>query len=348
MNADWKAFLLEKGALFDGEKLVSFGSPESERSSLNKGSVVCDLSNQGLIKVHGEDAESFLQNQFTNDIRNITIDTHQLTAWCSPKGRIIATFRVFKKANSYYLSLSHDLIEHVIKKLRLYVMMSKVTIEDVSETIIHFGFTGEHAEEKLAEILEAQSAHLPTETSQTTSYKTVSILRLPSSIPCFEIFSEIDDAKTLWDNCANKAAQASNDRWAYLNIRSGLPQISEANTESWIPQMVNYIAVDGVDFKKGCYPGQEVVARLNYLGKTKRRMYRIRINTKQLPNINDTIISETDKQAGKILNAAKSPNGHIEALSVLKIAESEKPLTLSLDENATIKLLELPYSLNES
>lgn len=348
MNTDWKAFLLEKGALFDGEKLESFGSPESERSTLTKGSVVCDLSNQGLIKVHGEDAESFLQNQFTNDIRNVTIDTHQSTAWCSPKGRIIVTFRAFKQADSYYLCLSHDLVEHVIKKLRMYVMMSKVQIEDVSETMIHFGFTGEQAGEELIEILEAQSAQLPTETPQTTSYKTVSILRLPGSTPRFEIFSEIDDAKVLWDSCANKATQTNSDNWAYLNIRSGLPQISEASTESWIPQMVNYIAIDGVDFKKGCYPGQEIVARLNYLGKTKRRMYRIQINTKQLPDINDTIVSETDKQAGKILNIAINPDGHIEALAVLKIAESEKTLTLSIDDRATIKLLELPYSLDES
>jgi len=347
MNTDWKAFLLEKGALFDGKKLESFRSHESERSTLSESSVVCDLSNQGLIKVHGEDAESFLQNQFTNDIRNVTIDTHQSTAWCSPKGRIIATFRVFKQADCYYLCLSHDLVEHVMKKLRMYVMMSKVTIEDVSKSMIHFGFAGKHVEDTLKEIIEGEGGFIPTETSQTLSYKTSSILLLHSAIPRFEFFGELDDAKVLWDGFANKATQTSSEHWDYLNIRSGLPQISEASSESWIPQMVNYIAIGGVDFQKGCYPGQEIVARLNYLGKTKRRMYRILINTDQLPAINDSIVSENNAAAGKILNVVINPDGKAEALAILKIAEAENKLTLATNNEATITMLDLPYSVDD-
>ncbi len=144
-----------------------------------------------------------------------------------------------------------------------------------------------------------------------------------------------------------KAAPVSSGGWHYLNILAGLPVITKDSSEAWIPQMVNYIAIGGVDFKKGCYPGQEVVARLNYLGKTKRRMYHIQINTDVLPNVNDAISSKDDQEAGKILNAVINPDGKIEALAIIKIAEAEKELALSIDKEATINLLDLPYSVDD-
>ena len=341
INADWKTFLTEKGAFFSSTKL--------DKDTLSSASVLCDLSNHGLIKVHGEDAESFLQNQFTNDIRNVNDSTYQTSAWCSPKGRIIATFKIFKQADSFYLSLSADLIDHVINKLRMYVMMSKVTLEDVSESFIHFGLSGKHSEELLNKALASTGeTKAPITSPQISTYKTLSILRMPDASPRFEIFGGLDDAKELWESCAEDAIQTNSDYWDYLNILSGLPQISEASSESWIPQMINFIAVDGVDFQKGCYPGQEVVARLNYLGKTKRRLFRVEISSDQLPAINDAIQSESDKQAGKILNAAFNPDGIVEALAVLKITETEKPLTLTENNNATVTLLDLPYPVNDS
>ena len=324
---DWKAFLSENNTEF--------------KNITNSSLMLFDLSDQGLIKVSGEDAESFLQNQLTNDIRNVTETTHQASAWCSPKGRIIANFQIFMRDDSYFLTVSADLIEHVIKKLRMYVMMSKVTVEDVSESVIHFGYVGD---------LKTIIGDVPNTPNQTIQYNNLSILRLADNEPRYEIFgdiSNISDAKQLWDQCATDAIAVNNNGWNYLNIAAGIPSINEASSEAWIPQMVNYIAIGGVDFKKGCYPGQEVVARLNYLGKTKRRMYRLKISTKQLPAIGDTIASTSDKAAGKILNAAINPDGSIEALAIMKIAETDSPLTLANDNNTSIALLDLPYSLDD-
>jgi folate-binding protein YgfZ len=358
MKPEWKKFLIDCGAEFsdssEGEQLLSFGNPELERRIPPQGAVLSNLSDRGLIEVHGEDAESFLQNQLTNDIRNVTETSHQPSAWCSPKGRIIANFRIFKRRDSYFLAVSADLLEHVIKKLRMYVMMSKVTIEDASESLIHFGFAGELAEEELQEVLDldckkdqAACQSVPKETDQTLQYKTLSILRLPGTVPRFEVFGELDDAKLLWEHCNVKAAPVSSNGWHYLNILAGLPVITEASSEAWIPQMVNYIAIGGVDFKKGCYPGQEVVARLNYLGKTKRRMYHIQVNTDILPAVNDAIASDSDNDAGKILNAVINPEGKIEALAILKISEAGKQLALTNNKDATITLLDLPYSVDD-
>ena len=358
MKPEWKKFLIDCGAEFsdssEGEQLLSFGNPELERRIPPQGAVLSNLSDRGLIEVHGEDAESFLQNQLTNDIRNVTETSHQASAWCSPKGRIIANFRIFKRRDSYFLAVSADLLEHVVKKLRMYVMMSKVTIEDASESLIHFGFAGELAEEELQEVLDldckkdqAACQPVPKETDQTLQYKTLSILRLPGTVPRFEVFGELEDAKLLWEHCNVKAAPVSSGGWHYLNILAGLPVITKDSSEAWIPQMVNYIAIGGVDFKKGCYPGQEVVARLNYLGKTKRRMYHIQINTDVLPQVNDAISSENDQEAGKILNAVINPDGKIEALAILKISEAEKPLTLASNPEATVSLLDLPYPVED-
>jgi folate-binding protein YgfZ len=336
MSQDWKAFLNESN--------VSF----IDISTASQKEMLFDLSNKGLIKVSGEDAESFLQNQLTNDIRNVTETTHQASAWCSPKGRIIANFQIFKRDDSYFLTVSADLLEHVIKKLRMYVMMSKVTLEDATESTAHFGYVGE-----LQKFVDA----VPVEAGQVIQTSHLSILKLSDSESRYEIFagcSDIDDAdnncievKQLWKQCADNTETVNSNGWNYLNILAGLPNISEASSEAWIPQMVNYIAVDGVDFKKGCYPGQEVVARLNYLGKTKRRMYRLLIKTKQLPAIGDAISSDSDKAAGKILNVALNPDGTVEALAIMKIAEVEKNLTLATDEKITISLLSLPYSVDD-
>ncbi len=327
MNQKWKAFLSENVAEF-------------QELSLQE-EMLFDLSDHGLIKVDGEDAESFLQNQLSNDIRNVTETTHQVSAWCSPKGRIIATFQIFQHNQAYYLSTSSDLVEHLIKKLRMYVMMSKVTVEDVSDSFVHFAYSGNNLD------------NAPTELNQTVSLGGLSILKVAGDIPRFEIFGDtlgdINNAKSLWEKCATTATTVKDNGWDYLNIKAGIPIISQASSESWIPQMVNFIAIGGIDFKKGCYPGQEVVARLNYLGKTKRRMYRLLIDSNALPNVGDALSSNNDKEAGKILNATINPDGKVEALAVLKIAEADSTLQLSAENNndkATITLLDLPYSVD--
>ena len=345
----WKEFLIDNGAEFDSDELVSFGNPSRESRIPPQGSVLSDLSDRGLIEVHGKDAEDFLQNQLTNDISRVTEDTHQLSAWCNPKGRVIATFRIFKRANNYYLSLSADLVELVIKKLRMFVMMSDVTIEDMSKSLIHFGYAGELAEQELQHIV--CDGCVPAEANQTLQQDTLSILRLPGITPRFEVFGELADAKNLWERCNVRAAPVSSSGWDYLNIVAGLPVVNEASSTAWIPQMLNLQVIDGVDFNKGCFPGQEIVARLKYLGKNKRRMYRLEINRDELPEVGQEIYAEGESTyAGKILTMVINPVGKVEALAVMKIALVDKKLSLNKsekDEHDSIRVLDLPYSVDD-
>ncbi len=338
MNPDWRAFLNTQDALTNTTADSSYPSYASNIK------VLADLSDRGLLEVSGEDAESFLQNQLTNDIRNVNETTHQESAWCSPKGRIIANFRIFKRADSFLLDLSADLVEHVIKKLRMYVMMSKVTIEDVSDSMVHFSYSGQDADTELKEVL----GDVPKASTESIQSGSLIVLAIVGSNSRFDIFGAVDECKDLWQKLSSNAVIATSSHWDYLNIHAGIPMISAESTEAWIPQMVNYIHIGGVDFKKGCYPGQEVVARLNYLGKTKRRMFHIEADASSALTVGSPVKSANDTEAGKVLSSVVNPQGKVEALVILKIAETKKPLTVSVDnQEAMVHILELPYEVED-
>lgn len=359
MNPEWNEFLQEHGAQFNADdQITSFSNPELEVQLSSQKGLLSNPSDRGLLKVSGEDAESFLQNQLTNDIRDVNDTNHQASAWCSPKGRIIVNFRIFKRGDDFYLSLASDLIEHVIKKLRMYVMMSKVVIEDLSDSMVHFSFSGKDAQKQMEGFLGDSISN----DVQVFQHQSLNILKLSdvedresNTYQRFDIYGDIDgaveDAKLLWLECEKTASVVSGSGSRYLNIVAGEPEISQASSEAWIPQMVNYIHINGVDFKKGCYPGQEVVARLNYLGKTKRRMYRIQISGSDLAGIGAVIKSESDAEAGKVLNSVASidasANPCVEALAVLKIASTKESLSLADNDEATITLLDLPYTVDD-
>lgn len=343
MKSAWKAFLVDQGAEFENDRLVSFGNPNMERRISPQGAVLSNLSDRGLLEVSGADAVSFLQNQLTNDITKIDPKTHQLTAWCNPKGRVIANFRAFMRGESIFLILSKDLVETVLTKLSRYIMMSKVTITDATDMLVHFGYAGEHAEQGLTRILD----YVPTAPDETLQLGNLSILRLPGDTPRFEVFGDISSCSDLWSKCNVRAAPVSSQAWDFMNIRAGRPVVTAESTEAWIPQMLNLTYIDGVDFKKGCYPGQEVVARLKYLGKSKRRMFHLQIETDKVPACNASIVTADGTEAGKVLNAVLNPDDVIESLAVLKIADTENPLFLDSPDGPAVSLLELPYSVED-
>lgn len=343
MKAAWKTFLIDQGAEFEDEHLVSFGNPNRERRIAPQGAVLSNLADRGLLEVSGEDAVTFLQNQLTNDIAKVNETEHQLTAWCNPKGRIIANFRAFKRGQNIYLIMAKDLVETVMTKLSRYIMMSKVTISDATDSMVHFGYAGENAERDLALILEK----VPTSPSETLNLGALTILRLPGDTPRFEVFGDVTEASALWSKCNVRAQPVSSQAWDFMNIRAGRPVVTAESSEVWIPQMLNLTSIEGVDFKKGCYPGQEVVARLNYLGKTKRRMYHLLIETDKVPACNASIVNEAGTEIGKVLNASASPDDLVECLAVLKIADTEDLMFLSEANGPEVSLMELPYAVND-
>lgn len=356
MLQQWKQLLEKSGAEFPEDSLVSFGKPDHELKALSQGNILCDLSHVGIIQVQGADAADFLQNQLTNDVNLVTESQAQLSAWCNHKGRTIATFLVHKQGDNYYLTLSADLMDFVLKRLQMFVMRSAVQLEAVTESVVHFGFSGSQI---LQHWNNCCDVALPDQDYSVEVSGDLSIIKIPGVEPRYEVIAPFDTASLLWGKLNAHSTSVSGKAWDYLNIASGIPVIKEASREAWIPQMLNFHIIDGVSFKKGCFPGQEVVARLKYLGKTKRRIFRLEFATDVIPEIGTSVVAEGEStEAGKVVNAALNPAGNVEALAVLKIAmaEAEKELSLgNTDEidgvdgikGAKATLLELPYATEE-
>ena len=201
------------------------------------------LNRFGLLTVTGADARAFLHAQLTNDIEKLGADRAVLAGWCTAKGRLLATMLVIPSPEGFLLQLAKDLAPAVAKRLSMYILRSKVKITDESEAWAQYGVW--------------QAAP-----SVTWDGGTVSV--------------PISDFRSLriGKGLALNATRAEED-WTLEDIRAGRPWISAATQDQFVPQMVNLETIGGVDFQKGCYPGQEIVARAQYRGEVKRRMVRV-------------------------------------------------------------------------
>lgn len=318
MNSEWRRFLEQHGAHINEEVVADFGNATLELDTAANGATLCDLSHEGLIRVQGEDSQNFLQGQLTNDIRTVEQNTHQLSGYCSPKGRLLALFRVFMRHDEYYLQLPHALLDNTLKRLRMFVLRSKVTLDDVSDELVRFALSGKDAERLLGE----QLAELPNGDFATITNNGITALRLPGPTPRFILHGENSAMQPLWLALQEAGATPSgNAAWQWLQIQAGEPTVETETVEAFVPQMLNLQLINGVSFKKGCYTGQEVVARMQYLGKLKRRMYLAHSDSADQPHTGDELYSPASSSgqgAGRIVSLAQAPQGGYDMLAVLE------------------------------
>jgi hypothetical protein len=344
MKVEWREFLSNNGAEFDDcDRVKTFGNPEREVRAALSGNVFADLSHLGMIEVHGKDAESFLQGQFSNDVRQLSNACSQLNGYCNPKGRLIASFRMFRRGDAYYLCLPMEMIEPLLKRLRMFILRADVTLEDISEAWMRVGLAGPDA---VAELESAIGEAVPQAVDSVLEREAFSIIRVPGTRPRFEIFATLEAAAKIWNALNVRGAPVGAPVWELLDILAGVPTIELKTSELFVPQMVNMQLLGGVSFKKGCYPGQEVVARMQYLGKLKRRMYLVQIHSNSRPEPGEEIFSSADPEqsAGRIVSAQAHPDGGYRALAVIQIGAAADELFLGRSADARIDLLELPYA----
>ena len=341
MHEQWKQFLIDAGAEFDDGTVAHFGNLRRELSVAITGNVFADLSHYGLISVHGEDAAGFLQAQLSNDINAVNETHSQLNGYCNPKGRLLATMRVFRRADSYYLCLPAVLVEPIMKRLQMYVLRAKVTLEDASDTFVHVGVSGSDVEQELGRVISS----LPENVNDVTQTDETVKIRVPGIHPSFEVFTTTDHARTLWNALNVRGAPVGKEAWTLLDILAGIPIILPETSEAFVPQMVNLQLIDAVSFKKGCYPGQEIVARMQYLGKLKRRMYGARVDADERPAPGSEIFTgQADSQpVGKVVLAASHPDGDYALLVVIQISAAGGNLHLGSHHGPALTLTELPY-----
>jgi len=345
MKQKWTEFLIDNGAEITAGEIESYGNPSRELKLARNGDIITDLSHTGLISVRGEDAETFLQGQFTNDLRNVTDEQAQINGYCSPKGRLLSNFLIFRRFDSYYLRLPKPLVDDTIKRLKMFVLMSKVIIDDASDSQIHIGYAGPNAESELKD----QLGNIPTDDLATLQLDDVTVIRLPGSHPRFEILGPLDKITQLWAALNVRAAPVSSTAWTWLTIQNGLPIITENNVDAFVPQMVNMHLINGVSFKKGCYTGQEIVARMQYLGKLKRRMYLAHVESSQAPVDGDPLFSENSTSGqgtGKIVNSCAAADGGFDLLAVIEIKSVDSgTIHLTGSDGPVLQFMDLPYPL---
>jgi folate-binding protein YgfZ len=340
----WRNFLGDDaGAEFVDDIAVHYGNPERELEIAVTGLVFADLGHLGVISVHGKDATDFLQGQFCNDIQQVDDGHSQLSAYCTPKGRILGLFRLFRRGDTFYLRLPLDTIDAVLDRLRRYVLRAEVTLEDATDNFIRIGVTGKEAAEELS----AVTGMLPELEGGVVQTPDFTVLRVPGMHPRFEVYVlSYDAARSLWDSLNVRGAPIGLAAWQLTEIQAGLPNVYAETAELFIPQMLNLQLLDGVSFRKGCYPGQEIVARTQYLGALKRRMYAGRITADGLPSPGDELFTSADitQAAGQIVDARPHPDGGYAALAVLQISAAQAgDLHLGSGNGPAFTLEALPY-----
>lgn len=335
MNPRWKNFLLETGAVLGEAGVEHYGNPRRELLVSTAGDIIADLSHRGLIGVQGADAAKFLQGQFTNDILQVDAAHSQLSGYCSPKGRLLALLRVFSRDDAYYLQLPRALLDATLARLKRYVLMSKVTLEDAGASLIGVGLAGPHSEEILGRL----GSEAPRAADAASRCGELTVLRLPGIQPRFALYGPAEAMERTWTALAGHAAPVGAAAWDRLDILAGIPEIHPGTVEEFIPQTINLELLGGVNFTKGCYTGQEIIARLHYRGSVKRRLYlgHCAAEPPPLPGTPLHAAGGDGQAVGHIVTAAPDPAGGCDLLAVVA-TEHSTDNSLYINDNNEMKV----------
>jgi hypothetical protein len=334
----WQDRLVQDGARIAADGSVAF---EGETARLGE-TVVVPLADFGLIRAGGEDAAAFLHSLTTNDTRRLAPEAAQYSALCTPKGRMLASFLVWRDGPDFLLQLSRELTAGVLKKLSLYVLRSKVKLGDASDELALIGLSGAGAPAALARLGAEPGAPMTT-----TRFAQGVLIRLGETR--FQLAVRAEAAAQVWQRLREDAAPAGSAGWRWLEIAAGVPRITAAIQEEFVPQMANFELIGGVSFEKGCYPGQEIVARTQYLGKLKRRMYRAHLAGSQAPAPGAHLYSPDlpDQSCGTVVESAPAPGGGYELLAVMQMSSAEGgDVRLGSADGPRLAFRPLPYPLS--
>ncbi|HSN33870.1 MAG TPA: folate-binding protein [Ideonella sp.] len=298
---------------------------------------IVPLTHLGVIRARGEEAASFLQGQLTNDVAGLDFDEARLAGYCSAKGRLLATFVVWRSApDELLLACSADLLAATLKRLSMFVLRARCKLADASGELQLFGLAGAatHAALGADALLAPWRVALRPDGAR--------LLRLPDAA---------GTRRSVWIGAAPPGLPNPSplplETWRWLEVQSGVPLIEAVNVEQFVPQMVNLELVGGVNFGKGCYPGQEVVARSQYRGTLKRRMALFDVPAEA--HAGDEVFHDADpgQPAGRVVEAAPRPQGGgSSALVEVKLAAlAQGTLHLHAADGPALAARALPYPL---
>jgi len=342
MNSDWLQALQATGAHIDTGLVTDFGDAEGELRAAQSGSVLADASHLAVLDFTGADAKTFLHGQLTCDVNSLAIGAGTLGGYCSPVGRLLASFILLRMADGYRMVLAQDIAEQTRKRLSQYVLRAKVGVADRSQELASFGVAGPAASSALAALL----GEIPSRPyALLSSADGVGAIRL--SEQRILVVGASERARTLQAELSVALRPVGSPCWQWLDIAHGLPWISERTREAFVPQMANLDLLGGISFQKGCYPGQEVVARTRYRGQLKRRMFLAHLAAET--HAGDALYCDdlAGQAGGTVVNAAPAPSGGWDALAVVPLASRDNSkVHLSAPDGPTLEFHDLPYRVD--
>lgn len=275
----------------------------------NHPTIAVPLTQLGLIEARGADAAAFLQGQLSNDVRKVGPQQAQLSSYNSPKGRMLAVLHVLRDGDAFLLELHRSLLEVTLKRLTMYVLRSKVTLAEVADRAL-LGLAGPDAAARLAD------AGLPVPAAPLACawVDGVGVMRRLGEAPRYSVLAPLARLAQLRDRLAATTKAGGSDDWKRLDIEAGIPTVYPETQDRFVAQMCNLDALGGISFDKGCYTGQEVIARVHYRGAVKRHMSRVL--TPQQGVAPGSAFALPDGRSGEVVDAAPHPNGGSVALVV--------------------------------
>jgi len=317
------------------------GTADADLRVARSGSVLALLGHLGVLQFSGEDAEAFLQGQLSCDVAAVGLRSSAYGAYCSPKGRMLANFLLWHEEAGFHMALSRDIAPSVHKHISKFVLRARVKVSDASDTIVMAGAAGPKAGRALQEVF-SDLPKQPNEVSRQPDIGTVINLKDGR----FLLALTPSSAVVLRQRLANSLVPVKASAWRWLDIRNGVPLVSAATQDQLVPQMANFELLGGVSFEKGCYTGQEVVARMQHLGKLKRRMFLANVPAEA--KAGDPLCSEDlgDQASGIVVNAEASPDGGYDLLAAVQTASREdSTVHLKSLGGPVLRFLALPYSI---
>ena len=324
---NWQVCLGDIAVFSEGSLSLCFGETPAQYQQLLEQPTLTPLYHQGLIAVDGVDASRFLQGQLTCDVFQLEVGDSQPGACCNPKGRMLADFYLYRIGDHHYvLQLHRSLVAQTLEHLKKYAVFFKAALSDATEQFSLLGLS------KCAIDSHDKNIHCHAVRNLDDGRQ---ILLL-----------DADTIEPAWQALSNQAKPAGTEYWQLLDIQAGLGHIQSDTADMFIPQMLNLQSVDAISFKKGCYTGQEVVARMKYLGKLKRHMYRITIpHRDRLPGPGlPCYLSKSEQSIGNVVTAVC--NGKNDELLVVLTDEAASSSHLMID-GASCEIIknDLPYSI---
>jgi hypothetical protein len=313
------------------------------------------LDQFGVIEAIGDDAASFLHGQLTNDVQHLDAASARLTGYCSPKGRLLASMLTWRAADAVRLLVSKELTASVQKRLSMFVLRAKAKLADITDSVAVVGFAGE-VRGPLSQLFEA----LPDGVHVHVAGPAGSLIRVPDAQgrPRYLWVGPKALVEERLAALEGKLTRVSPTIWDWLDIHAGEPRITQPVQDQFVPQMVNFDVIGAVNFRKGCYPGQEVVARSQYRGTIKRRTTVAHVEGEAVPVEHEAgeavaragvelFHSEDPGQpCGMVVNAAAAPHGGFDLLAEIKLTALEQgSVHLGAADGPLLVFQPLPYAL---